>query len=73
MTACGYQVQIAANAGLGRMDVAEVVSAVDDPELRVAGREVEDLLVLRQDNESRKPQLGMNGHDVAFRVVHDAS
>ena len=40
------EVEIAANAGLGRVDVAEVVRAVDDPEFLVAGGEIEDLFVV---------------------------
>ena len=33
------------------MDVAEIVRAVDNPEFFVAGREVENLLFLGQDDE----------------------
>ena len=40
------EVEIAANAGLGRVDVAEVVRPVDDPEFIVAGGVVEDLFVV---------------------------
>src|SRR5580704_10815068 len=46
VAAGGNQVQVAANAGLGGMNVAEVVRAVDDPEFLVAGGEIEDLFVL---------------------------
>src|SRR6266851_9218296 len=42
----GDEVQIAADAGLGWMHVAEVVRAIDDPEFLVAGGEIENLLVL---------------------------
>src|SRR6266481_7390414 len=42
----GDEVQIAADAGLCWMDVAEVVRAIDDPEFFVAGSEIENLLVL---------------------------
>ena len=45
VAAGGDEIQIAANAGLGRVDVAEVVRAVDDPEFLVAGGEIEDLFV----------------------------
>jgi len=33
------------------MDVTEIVRAVDNPKFLVAGREVENLLFLGQDNE----------------------
>ena len=46
VSARGDEIQIAANAGLGRVDVAEVVRAVDDPEFFIAGGEIENLLVL---------------------------
>src|SRR5579859_5392649 len=42
----GDEVQIAADASLGWMHVAEVVRAIDDPEFLVAGSEIENLLVL---------------------------
>jgi hypothetical protein len=42
----GDEIQIAANAGLSRVDIAKVMRAVDDPEFFVAGSEIENLLVL---------------------------
>jgi len=45
------QIQIAANARLSGMHVAEIVGAVDDPEFLVARREIENLFVLGQDDE----------------------
>src|SRR5260370_24259057 len=51
VSARGDEVQIAADAGLRWMDVAEVVRAIDDPEFLVAGGEIENLFVLRQNNE----------------------
>src|ERR1700733_10829084 len=68
----GDEVQIAADSGLGRVNVAEVVRAVYDPELFVAGREIEDLFVLRQNNERRKAELGANGDNIFLRILHDA-
>src|SRR5208283_385681 len=53
------------------MNVAEVMGSVDDPEFLVARCEVENLLVLGEDNERRKPEFGPNGDDVLFRVLHD--
>src|SRR5271168_2684254 len=38
VAACGNEVQVAADAGLRGMHVAEVVGTIDDPELLVAGR-----------------------------------
>ena len=51
VAASGYEIQIAADTGLGRVDVAEVVRPVDDPEFLVAGGEIENLLVLGKDDE----------------------
>src|SRR5260370_3846201 len=53
------------------MDVAKVVRTVDDPELFVAGGEIEDLLILRQYDERRKAELGANGNNVFLRILHD--
>jgi len=39
------QVKVAANAGGGGVDIAEIVSAVDDQKVSIAGGEVQDLLV----------------------------
>ena len=72
MTARGDQVQVAANAGLGRVDIAEVVRAIDDPEFLVAGGEVEDLLVLGKNNECRKAQLGAHRNDVFLGIFDHA-
>ena len=45
------EIQVAADSGLRGMDVAEIVRSVDDPEFLVAGREVENLFFLGQDDE----------------------
>ena len=45
MAAGGDQIQVAADSLLGRMEKAEVVGPVDDPELFVAGRGIQDFLV----------------------------
>src|SRR5271170_2022001 len=73
MSARGDEIEVAADAGLRRMDVAEVVRAIDDPELAVAGREIENLLVIGQNDERRKAQLCMDGNDVFLAVLNDAS
>src|SRR5260370_1721953 len=46
---------------------------VDDPEILVTSREVEDLLVIGKDDERRKAEFGANRDDVFFRVFHDPS
>ena len=51
VAAGGNEVQIAPNTRLGRVDVAEIVCAIDDPIIFVAGREIEDFLVFRQHDE----------------------
>ena len=71
MTACGDEIQIAADTGLRRMDITQIVRTVDDPELLVAGGEVENLLILGKNNERRKAELGPNGDDIFLRVLHD--
>ena len=72
MAASGDEIQVAADAGLGRVDVAEIVRAVDDPEFFVAGGEIENLLVIGKDDERREAQLRADGDDVFFGVFHDA-
>ena len=72
VAACGDEVQIAADAGLGGMNVAEIVGPVDDPEVLVAGGEIENLLVLGKHDERRKAELGADGDNVFLRVLHDA-
>jgi hypothetical protein len=71
VAARGNEIQIAANTGLGRVNVAEVVRAIDDPEFLVAGCEIEDLLILGKDDQCRESQLGANGNNVFFRILHD--
>ena len=71
MAARGNEVQIAADAGLGRMHVAEVVRAIDDPEFLVAGGEVENLFVFGKDDERRKAELGADRNNVFLRILHD--
>src|SRR6516165_10592491 len=72
MTTRGDEVEVAADSGLGGVDVAEVVHTVDDPELPVAGCEVENLLVVRQNDQGREPQFGMHRHDVFTAVLYDS-
>ena len=72
VTTRGNEIEIAANAGLGRVDVAEVVGAVDDPEFLVAGGEIEDLFVFGKDDECGEAELRANGNNVFLRILHDA-
>src|SRR5208283_2093174 len=71
VSARGDEVQIAADAGLGWMDVAKVVRAIDDPEFLVAGGEIQNLFILGQDDERRKSEFGVDGNNVLLRVLHD--
>src|SRR5579885_1132700 len=64
MTAGGDEVQVAADGGLGGVDVAEIVGAVDDPELPVARGEIQNLLVLGQNDERRHQHFGMNRNNI---------
>ena len=64
MAAGGDEIQVAADAGLGRVNVAEVVRAVDDPEFLVAGGEIENLLVIGKDDQRGEAELGADGNDV---------
>src|SRR5580704_10062255 len=64
VSACGDEVEVAANAGLSRVDVTEVVRAVDDPEFAVAGGEIEDLLVVGEYQKRRIADFGADGDDV---------
>ena len=67
-----HQVHVAANSGLGRMEIAEVVDAVDDPKILVAYGEVENLFIRRQHNERSEANLGSNGDNVGLGILHDA-
>src|SRR5206468_12543479 len=54
----------------GWFDVSQVLCAVDDPILFVAAGEVENLLVLRQDNERGVAELGLDLHDIRRAVAN---
>jgi hypothetical protein len=71
VSARGDEVQVAADASLGRVNVAEIVRTVDDPEFLVAGGEIEDFFVFGQNDERRKAELGANGNDVFLLILHD--
>src|SRR5260370_115584 len=64
----GDEIQVAVNSLLRRMEIAEVVSAIDDPEFLVSCGRVQNLLVHRQYDESRESNLGANGNDVGLGV-----
>ncbi len=50
------------------MEIAEIVSAIDDPELLVASSGIKNFLVHRQHDECRKTNLRVNGNDVGLGV-----
>src|SRR5215471_6131897 len=54
------------------MDVAEIMPAVYDPELLVAGGEVQNLFVVGENDECGEAQFGAHGNDLFARVGHDA-
>ena len=66
------EIKVAADAGLRRMDIAEIVRAVDDPEFAVPGGEIQYLFFLGQNDQRGEPKLGMDGYDVLLSVRHDA-
>ena len=61
MAACGDEIEVAADAGLRRMDIAQVVGAIDDPEFPVPGGEVEYFFLVGQNDERRKTKLLVTG------------
>ena len=71
MTARRDEVQIAFDSGLRRMDITEIVRAIDDPKFAVSGCEIENLLIIRQDDERGEAQLGVNRNDIFSAVLHD--
>ncbi len=66
----GDEIQVAANSLLGRMEIAEIMSAVDDPELLVASSRIQNFLVHRQHDERRKANLGVDRNDVGLGVLN---
>ena len=73
MAGGGDEIEIAANAGLGRMHVAKVVSTINNPEFFIPGGEIENLFVLWENDERRKAELGAHGDNVFPAVLDDAS
>ena len=71
MTTGGHKIHVAADTGLGGMEIAQIVGAVDDPEVFVARGEIKNLLVGRKNNEGRKADLGMDRNDLCLRILHD--
>jgi hypothetical protein len=55
------------------MQVAEVVDAIDDPELLVAGCCIENLFTRWQDDQRRKANLCVHGNDARFVILHGSS
>src|SRR3984893_4589883 len=52
------------------MEVAQIMLAVDDPELFVAGGSVENFFVRWQDDKRREADLGMDRDDVRLGILH---
>src|SRR4029077_16673091 len=71
MSVRGDEIEIAANTGLRGMDIAQIVRTVDDPEFAIARGEIENLFVLRENDQSREAQFRMNGNDVFPAVLDD--
>src|SRR5437016_5510058 len=69
----GDEVKVGANSGLRRMNVAEVVRPVDDPEVFVAGGKIQNFLMLRQHNERRETDFGVNRNNILLRVLDRSS
>jgi hypothetical protein len=55
------------------MDIAQVMNAVDNPELLVAGSEIENFLVLGKNDKRRESELGADLDDVLLRIFDDPS
>ena len=73
MAAGGHEIQIGRDAGLGGLDVGEILTAGDDPELLVATDEVQDLFLVRKNHHRGEAHLCAQGHDGLRRVTDFAS
>ena len=62
--------KVAANPCLRRMDVAEIVRPVNDPEFLVAGCIIQNLFVLRQNNQGGKTEFRTDRNDVLLGILH---
>jgi len=62
------EIHVAAYCGLGGVEIAKVVDAVDDPKVFVADGEVQDFLIRRKHDERGELNLGPNGNDVRLRI-----
>ena len=65
--------KVAVNAGLRRMDIAQIVGSIDDPKFLVSSSEVENLLALRKDNERGKSNFCADGNNFLLRILHRPS
>jgi hypothetical protein len=72
MACGGDEVQVAADAGLGRVDIAEIVRTVDDPEFLVSGREIENLLVIGRTISVEKRSFARTGTISSWRISRRA-
>src|SRR5205807_2891550 len=57
---------------LRRFYVAEILRSLDHPKVFVAGDEIEDLLVLRQNDQGCVTQLGLNKNNVLNCILDGA-
>jgi hypothetical protein len=55
------------------MQIAQIVIAINDPEVLIASREVKDLFVYRKNNQSGKPDFCPDRNDVGLGVFDNAS
>src|SRR5262249_11706290 len=69
IAAGGHKVKVGMSAGLGRLDVGKILGAIHDPKLFVTACEIENLLVLRQDDEGGEADFGVYSHDVLVAVL----
>ena len=68
MSCRGDEIQVAANPLLRWMEIAEVVSAIDNPEFLIARSGVQNLLIHRQHDECRKTNLRVNRNNVRLGI-----
>src|SRR5258708_6721665 len=73
MSRRGNEIEIAANPLLRWMEIAEIVSAVDDPKLFIASGSIQNFLVHRQHDECRKTNLRVNRNNVGLGIFDGLS
>src|SRR6266849_5423926 len=73
MAGGGDEVEVGANSRLRRMNVAKVVRSVDDPEVLLPSGKIQNFLALRQHNERREADFGVDRDNVLLRVLDRSS